>query len=58
MERDVTSLVEEERTKLKFTVEKGRGGGVKTGFIGFAQFDTGTLTLKDVETNNGKLPNT
>ena len=45
MSRDKTSAHDEERKKTYFEVEKGRGGGCKTGPAGFATYEEDNLLL-------------
>jgi hypothetical protein len=57
MSRDKESVSENERLRLYFTIEKGRGGGTKTGEAGYAVFDMETLTLNNPVVEES-LPNT
>lgn len=51
LERDKTSPSDDVKNRTYFTVEKGRGGGTRTGPAGYAVYDEDSLTLKNPETN-------
>lgn len=56
MSRDVTSVIDEERLRTYFMIEKGRGGGVQSGAGGWATFHPESLTLIDIQESK-ELPN-
>lgn len=49
LNRDKENLDEGERRRTYFSVEKGRGGGCKTGPAGWAEYNPDTLTLSNPE---------